>query len=282
MAMSDIPDDAEFLKEIEDLNKSNGVSRSNSNRSDAGSGYDDELLEEDENIDDGEDQIVWMTVRRAALCIREILRTEISYRDHMTRLFQAETTNPTAPNALLAHLPALISASKTLAGRFEEDPSVCGVSAAFLSTENELEQAMVSWSKVVGEVMIEFAKSNLVASESVPKRSESNKSVVSRVRIRPRPASMDPAVNDSQRNGRLNVFGAGRSKDLTAQDIAIMPTQRAPRYVMHFRDLLHHTPATSPSRALVERALEAAIRLARNCNQAQEHTSLIAGVQRSS
>lgn len=36
-------------------------------------------------------------------------------------------------------------------------------------------------------------------------------------------------------------------------------------------DLLDHTPTTSPSRALVERALESALRIAEKCDRAQNN-----------
>ncbi|KAF9015668.1 hypothetical protein BDQ17DRAFT_1341444 [Cyathus striatus] len=62
----------------------------------------------------------------------------------------------------------------------------------------------------------------------------------------------------------------GSSKRKPAvRDLAILPTQRVMRYVLLYRDLLAHTPSTSPSRALVERAVEAACRVAQKCDRAQ-------------
>lgn len=40
-------------------------------------------------------------------------------------------------------------------------------------------------------------------------------------------------------------------------------------------DLLRSTPLTSPSRALVERALEAATRIANKCDHAQDNTAFL-------
>ena len=40
-------------------------------------------------------------------------------------------------------------------------------------------------------------------------------------------------------------------------------------------DLLDHTPATSPSRALVERAYESALRIAKKCDRAQAHAAFL-------
>jgi len=62
---------------------------------------------------------------------------------------------------------------------------------------------------------------------------------------------------------------------LSVRDLAIQPTQRVMRYVMLYRDLLGHTPKASPSRALVERALQAAQRIADRCNAAQSNTAFL-------
>ncbi|OSD06221.1 hypothetical protein PYCCODRAFT_1423085 [Trametes coccinea BRFM310] len=60
---------------------------------------------------------------------------------------------------------------------------------------------------------------------------------------------------------------------MTVRDLAIQPTQRVMRYVLQYRDLLDHTPTTSPSRALVERAYETALRIAKKCDRAQAHAA---------
>ncbi|KAI0639953.1 hypothetical protein C8Q77DRAFT_98327 [Trametes polyzona] len=59
------------------------------------------------------------------------------------------------------------------------------------------------------------------------------------------------------------------------REMAIQPTQRVMRYVLQYRDLLDHTPPTSPSRALVERAYEIALRIAKKCDRAQAHAAFI-------
>ncbi|KAI0363150.1 hypothetical protein BV20DRAFT_1068665 [Pilatotrama ljubarskyi] len=61
----------------------------------------------------------------------------------------------------------------------------------------------------------------------------------------------------------------------SVRDLAIQPTQRVMRYVLQYRDLLDHTPTTSPSRALVERAYEIALRIAKKCDRAQAHASFL-------
>ncbi|OJT04451.1 hypothetical protein TRAPUB_4721 [Trametes pubescens] len=59
------------------------------------------------------------------------------------------------------------------------------------------------------------------------------------------------------------------------RELAIQPTQRVMRYVLQYRDLLDHTPTTSPSRALVERAYEIALRIAKRCDRAQAHAAFV-------
>lgn len=80
----------------------------------------------------------------------------------------------------------------------------------------------------------------------------------------------------------------------SVRDLAILPTQRIMRYVLLYRgvfrfvsfrvmliqsfylqDLLDYTPATSPSRALVERAVEAACRITQKCDRAQGNAAFL-------
>ncbi|KDR85784.1 hypothetical protein GALMADRAFT_386901 [Galerina marginata CBS 339.88] len=59
------------------------------------------------------------------------------------------------------------------------------------------------------------------------------------------------------------------------RELAILPTQRVMRYVLLYRDLLNHTPSTSSSHALVERAVQAACRIADKCDRAQGNAAFI-------
>ncbi|OCH96198.1 hypothetical protein OBBRIDRAFT_369213 [Obba rivulosa] len=70
---------------------------------------------------------------------------------------------------------------------------------------------------------------------------------------------------------------SGWDKKLTMRDLAIQPTQRVMRYVLQYRGmhLLEHTPTTSPSRGLVERALDSAIRIAQKCDRAQGNSAFL-------
>ncbi|EPT03510.1 hypothetical protein FOMPIDRAFT_1047046 [Fomitopsis schrenkii] len=72
------------------------------------------------------------------------------------------------------------------------------------------------------------------------------------------------------------AHGHGKEDKLfTLRDLAIQPTQRVMRYVLQYKDLLAHTPMTSPSRGLVERALESAIRIAKKCDRAQGNSAFL-------
>lgn len=88
-------------------------------------------------------------------------------------------------------------------------------------------------------------------------------------------------------------------RKFTVRDLAIQPTQRVMRYAMLYRgeyfhsylqthstdasaDLLAHTPHTSPSRALVESALEAAQRIAQKCDRAQNNAAFLPRLRRPS
>lgn len=44
---------------------------------------------------------------------------------------------------------------------------------------------------------------------------------------------------------------------------------------MHILDLLEHTPSTSPARALIKRAADAALRIAHKCDRAQNNSAFI-------
>ncbi|EMD42019.1 hypothetical protein CERSUDRAFT_79618 [Gelatoporia subvermispora B] len=67
----------------------------------------------------------------------------------------------------------------------------------------------------------------------------------------------------------------GWDRKLTVRDLAIQPTQRVMRYVLQYRDLLEHTPISSPSRGLVERALDSAVRIAQKCDRAQGNSAFL-------
>lgn len=82
-------------------------------------------------------------------------------------------------------------------------------------------------------------------------------------------AGRRPRVNSADSPSK----GEPPTRRQSVRDLAIQPTQRVMRYVLLYRDLLENTPLTSPSRALVERALEAAARIANKCDHAQDNAA---------
>ncbi|KAG2370145.1 hypothetical protein BDR07DRAFT_1456124 [Suillus spraguei] len=82
-------------------------------------------------------------------------------------------------------------------------------------------------------------------------------------------AERRPRVNSADSQSK----GEHPTRRQSVRDLAIQPTQRVMRYVLLYRDLLESTPLASPSRALVERAFEAATRIANKCNHAQDNTA---------
>ncbi|OCB86166.1 hypothetical protein A7U60_g6755 [Sanghuangporus baumii] len=74
---------------------------------------------------------------------------------------------------------------------------------------------------------------------------------------------------------RRTDFEKERSHKPPFRDLAILPTQRVTRYALLYKDLLKHTPASSPTRGLVEKALETATILARKCDRAQDNSAFL-------
>ncbi|KAL1674523.1 hypothetical protein EV122DRAFT_220432 [Schizophyllum commune] len=75
----------------------------------------------------------------------------------------------------------------------------------------------------------------------------------------------DPAPRLSRRERKER-----QRKLPTVRELAILPTQRVMRYVLLYRDLLAHTPQTSPIRPLVQSAVDVAASIAAKCDRAQD------------
>ncbi|KIM31892.1 hypothetical protein M408DRAFT_240315 [Serendipita vermifera MAFF 305830] len=302
----------------------------------------------------------WTLARKVLLSSREVILTERSYLNQITRFMADSASDPGTPPMLVKHLPLLISASQAFCNRLVEDPSAWGVSAAFITVEAVLEQVLVDYCQVVGQIILacqqqaatqkspssshsrfpslsksrtsianganEFGKNFIPSSKSAEKvagddrekhppvsawnngfdenaigatgrgfprtRSMPGKSSKGRRVSLPANASSTsigtmtapptpnhaggssthlattpgPSPTDKRPIGNL---ATGKAKAITAADIAIAPPQRVTRYVMLYRDLLNGTPLTAPSRPLVQRALDGALRIAENCNRAQ-------------
>ncbi|KAG8732945.1 hypothetical protein FRC11_009888 [Ceratobasidium sp. 423] len=281
-------DDEEFLRQLEDkLSGAGGRLRKSRMLEDFAMGVDgNELEPEDDRDSESDDSVAereWVRARRAMMCVREIVRTEKSYMRHLVAFVNSGDAVGMSP-ILAEHLPRLIETTHMFCTRLEEDPSAKGVSNAFLEIEEVLDATYVHWSSVVGEVI----SSTHQRTESQAASDDGHTSTGTNVSwIRRRSATANTAIQPAfQLNlGMTPVNGGGgknkksahgtKPKKMTEQDVVIMPTQRAIRYVLMYRELLLHTPVTSASRPLVERALQGATRIARRCDEAQNHADHI-------
>jgi hypothetical protein len=69
----------------------------------------------------------------------------------LTPRFAAQTLRP-PPSLLTSYLPALILASNTLLEHCSQDPTVYGISTAFLESSAQLENALVAYCGIVGDI----------------------------------------------------------------------------------------------------------------------------------
>ncbi|KIJ66194.1 hypothetical protein HYDPIDRAFT_166505 [Hydnomerulius pinastri MD-312] len=289
------------------------------------------ILPEDPALDP-DDAAIWQAARKALLCIREIVRTERKYQEALKMLLNGQTVTPPPP-LMMSYIPGLIRASEMLLKGFLEDPSAWGISTAFMTCEDDIETAMVSWCAVAGAFFTEgseappggvtgkwrLRRSGMATSSSQTSISSLSSPMVkepttpSSPQLPPMLTLMSAAssrIKDRQRMDEEYWRTGGNSLDLEPQktppmslrkqsstkhrdpparrlsvrDLAIQPTQRVMRYVLLYRvmytnpqllDLLDSTPSTSPSRPLVERALEAATRIAKKCDRAQGNTAFL-------
>jgi len=84
----------------------------------------------------------WNTARQALLICRELVRTERRYLASLKTLIKNGTATPPPPS-MLPYLPGLIAASDALLQLMEKNPSVQGVSEAFLGVQEHLNDAFV-------------------------------------------------------------------------------------------------------------------------------------------
>ncbi|WFD27839.1 hypothetical protein MNAN1_002845 [Malassezia nana] len=247
----------------------------------------------------------WKKEVKALFLIRELVQTERSYAAHLesllivvlkwtgtsstTRLptnvlmpttqssstsqpLRVPTPTPTTPTHLVTlrqMLPKLISVSRTLVYSIEESPTSEGVARSFLSMLERLEEVHVSWHGVVGSTL-----RSLRAAESSKSKVKGR---LGRVPIAPplepprRPVRSGSSSNELAESERRDKARA-EPKELSAVDVAIMPTQRIPRYVLLLRDLLSYTSADTEAYATLEAALRAVQELGHRCDQASAPT----------
>lgn len=175
-------------------------------------------------------------------------------------------------------LPQLISISRALVYRIEESPSSVGVAHAFLVIRDQLEEVHVAWSGVVGATL-----RALRATEASKSKSKGRLGLVPVLDPLRADAPAGPrrsgARDDSELpDAALDVAADRRAdkrkppKELSPVDVAIMPTQRIPRYCLLLRDLLKNTSPDTPSYATLQTALQNVQELGRQCDLASSQT----------
>ncbi|KAJ7446381.1 hypothetical protein B0H11DRAFT_2248826 [Mycena galericulata] len=250
----------------------------------------------------------WQSARRALLTCRELVRTERHYLAGMQLLLSSGTRAPPPP-LMRSYASALARESAGLLRRMEEDPSAWGVAAALLGAEEALEGALVGWCGVVGAWFVDSRPgvpkrlskmrtgSEILEEPVTPTKwrmrnssgASSSAGVATPVSSSPSLPAVPPPVPPIPSAGVLSAsvpilepppspFRARRKeKDPrpAVRDIAILPTQRVMRYVLLYRDLLEHTPPSSPARALVAQAVDTAVRIAQRCDRAQGNAAFL-------
>lgn len=111
---------------------------------------------DDEALSDEEDEEDWKTARDVLFRCRELVQTERNYQTRLRELASTELSYHYA-SLVAKYIPALLRVSETLLAHVLDDPSVWGVSAAFIGCEEDLEAALVAWAGVAGEFFIEDA-----------------------------------------------------------------------------------------------------------------------------
>ncbi|KAG1825649.1 uncharacterized protein BJ212DRAFT_289122 [Suillus subaureus] len=178
---------------------------------------------------------------------------------------------------------AMVSWCSVAGNFFTDGPSHEGESA-IMGGKWRLRKSLLSATNNPLTTVVEKLDGNSSPASSSPPLLTLMNEAGSRIRERQRTVehywkvSDDGAESHAERRPRVNSAdsrskGEPPTRRQSVRDLAIQPTQRVMRYVLLYRDLLESTPLTSPSRALVERALEAATRIAVKCDHAQDNAA---------
>jgi len=225
-------------------------------------------------------QSSWNAARQALLLCREMLRTERRYLAALRTLARGGTaTHP--PAVMLFYIPRLITASECFLQSMTKNPSVQGVSEAFLASQDQLHEAFVSWCNIVGSF---FYRDDSGGLKTDPEDTPGLRRIASlpgssNTTPMEKPVVIEP--NKIRRNSK------GRP---SVRDLAILPTQRIVRYVLLFKgkaiirgvvqfltcllsELHDLTPITMLSSTIVAEALRVAQSIAQKSDEAQEHSA---------
>lgn len=250
----------------------------------------------------------WKKEVKALFLIRELVQTERSYAAHLESLLivvlkwagrsstrmqknvlmpsqplstsqRTPSSTPAVPPHLVTlrnMLPKLISVSRVLVYSIEDSPTSEGVARAFLSIRPRLEEVHVSWHGVVGATLRVMRSTEASKSKSkgrlgrvpvAPATAE-----IMRKNMRPDLVNGSDGSPDPDRRDKSRSAADAAPKELSAVDVAIMPTQRIPRYVLLLRDLLSHTRPDSEAYQILHQALESVQELGYRCDQASTNT----------
>ena len=254
----------------------------------------------------------WKKEVKALFLIRELVQTERSYAAHLESLLivvlkctgtssstrmqtnvlmpsqpsntsQRMASNTTVPPHLVTlrvMLPKLISVSRVLVYSIEESPTSEGVARSFLSIRPRLEEVHVSWHGVVGATLRAMRVTE--ASKSKSKGRLGRVPVAPTVEAARRATRPDLSYSDAALDSTSSTSSSDKReksraydpppKELSAVDVAIMPTQRIPRYVLLLRDLLSYTSPDTEAYESLKLALETVQELGHRCDQASTKT----------
>jgi len=174
----------------------------------------------------------WNTARQALLICREMLRTERRYLSSLRTLAKGGTaTFP--PLTMFYYLPPLILASEEFLQSTTKNPSVRGVSEAFLAIKEKLDEAFVSWCNVVGTFFADDGGKPRSDSEDA-----SHQLVVKlrKAKSTPMPGMRDTSVDNVIVIEPKKIRRNSKARP-SVRELAILPTQRIVRYVLLFKGL---------------------------------------------
>jgi len=179
----------------------------------------------------------WNTARQALLICREMLRTERRYLSSLRTLAKGGTaTFP--PLTMFYYLPPLILASEEFLQSTTKNPSVCGVSEAFLAIKEKLDEAFVSWCNIVGTFFADNGDKPRCDSEDA-----SHQLVVKlrKAKSTPMPGMRDTTVDNVIVIEPKKIRRNSKARP-SVRELAILPTQRIVRYVLLFKGLFSDIP----------------------------------------
>lgn len=239
--------------------------------------------EPDEFSADEPSETSWNAARQALLFCREMLRTERRYLSSLRILAKRGTATPPPPS-MLYYLPKMLLASDGFLKAMTQNPSVQGVSEAFLANQAHLDEAFVSWCSVVGSFFCNDV--NIAGPNNVVEDEFEHSFAPGRLR---RCASTpdSPSANNTVITLEPNKIRRNSKGRPSVRDLAILPTQRISRYVQLFKgkysfffnvclvlnnmssELHALTPPNLSSSFVVGQALRAAEGIAHKCDDAQ-------------